>query len=111
MKNILILLVLLGYITAQPSETRLEEMRKRREEHDKQMSECILKSESASAELKQLTEKNKDDDFIKVLHPRDHKLDKNDREVIRECRKQIFDKNRDQLRKDMERMKKDTEGK
>ena len=111
MKNILFLLVLLGYIIAQPSETRLEEMRKRRKEHDKQMSECILKSESASAELKQLTEKNKDDDFIKVLHPRDHKLDKNDREVIRECRKQIFDKNRDQLRKDMERMKKDTEGK
>ena len=111
MKYILIFLVLIIFVTSQPSEARREEIRQRRREHDKKIADCILKSDAASPELKKIVEENKDNgDLMKALHPRDHRLEKNDREVFRNCRKQIFDELREQHKRereerDKERMK------
>ena len=59
---------------------------------NKQMADCILKGGSISAELKTQIENNKDDDLRKILHLYMTKLDSNDREVIRNCRRELFSK-------------------
>ena len=67
---------------------------KRRKEFQKEMTDCLLKSE-ISAELKKEIEDNKEDDLRKVLHMYMAKLDSNDREIIRKCRRELFGKMRD----------------
>ena len=93
----IIFLVLLSFIISQPSEARREEMRQRRREQDKQLAECILNNTQTSPELKKLIEENKDN-IMKALHPRDHKLEKSDRGIIRNCRREQFDKRREEIR-------------
>lgn len=101
MKKFLIILALLVFSVCQVSEERREEMRKKRKEHDRKIAECILKSEQASPELKKIIEENKDDDLRKALHPRDHHFERSDRDVIRNCRKEMFDKIREEHRERM----------
>ena len=98
MNKILIFLVLLSFIISQPSEARREEIRQRRREHDRQLAECILNNTQTSPELKKLIEENKDDHIMKALHPRDHKFVKSDRDIIRNCRREQFDKRREEIR-------------
>ena len=103
MKQILIFFVLIIFVASQPSEARREEIRQRRREHDKKISECILNSDAASPELKKIVEENKDNgNLMKALHPRDRKLEKNDREVFRNCRKQIFEELREKHMRERE---------
>ena len=99
MNKVLIFLILLSFIISQPSEARREEMMQRRREHDKQLAECILNNAQTSPELKKLIEENKDEHLMRALHPRDHKLEKSDRDIIRNCRKEQFDKRREEIRK------------
>ena len=91
MKNVL-LFVLLTLAICHPPEFNREERARRREEFNKEMAECILKGDSISAELKTQIENNKNDDLRKVLHLYMTKLDTNDREVIRKCRRELFSK-------------------
>ena len=90
MKNVLVF-VLLALVICHPPEFNKEERVKRRKEFNKEMGECILKG-SISAELKTQIENNKDDDLRKVLHLYMTKLDTNDREIIKKCRRQLFSK-------------------
>ena len=106
MKKILILLFLVAIVACQPSEARREEIRQRRKEHDRQLAECILKNEKTSDELKKLIKENKDDNLMKALHPRDHNFDRNDRDIIRNCRKEQFEKHREEIRRERESKKK-----
>ena len=99
MNKVLIFLILLSFIISQPSEARREEMMQRRREHDKHLAECILNNTQTSPELKKLIEENKDEHLMRALHPRDHKLEKSDRDIIRNCRKEQFDKRREEIRK------------
>ena len=103
MKTILIFLVLITFSFCHISQARIEEMKKRRKEHGRQMAECILKHENISPEFKKLIEENKDENIFKVLHPKDHKLDKNDRDIIRNCRKEMHDKMKEEWKKERER--------
>ena len=103
MKKILIFVILIIFVVSQPSEARREEMRQKRREHDRKIAECILKSVAASPELKKLVEENKDGDLMRALHPRDHKLERSDREVFRNCRKEMFDKLREEHRRERDR--------
>ena len=95
MKSVLVFLVLMVLVVCPPPEFHREERQKRRREFQKQMAECILKSESVSADLKKQIEDNKDDDLRKVLHLYISKLDTNDREIIRKCRRELFSKMRE----------------
>ena len=103
MKKIFIFVILIIFVVSQPSEARREEMRQKRREHDRKIAECILKSDAASPELKKLVEENKDGDLMRALHPRDHKLERSDREVFRNCRKEMFDKLREEHRRERDR--------
>ena len=98
MKVVLIFLVLMVLVVCPPPEFNREERQKRRREFQKQMADCILKSESVSADLKKQIEDNKDDDLRKVLHLYITKLDANDREIIRKCRRELFGKMREMHR-------------
>ena len=104
MNKIIIFLIVISFIVCQPSKDKIEEMRQRRKDDDKNIADCILKNENTSAELKKLIEENKDEDLIKVLHPRDHKLERGDLDIIRKCRKEIFDKRREEIRKKREQL-------
>ena len=96
MKGVLLFLVLIALVACQPPhEFNREERMKRRKEFQKQLADCILKDESISADLKKKIEDNKDDDLRKVLHLYISKLDTNDREIIRKCRRELFSKMRE----------------
>ena len=91
MKNVL-LFILFFLAICHPLGFNKEERAKRRQEFNKEMADCILKGGSISAELKTQIENNKDDDLRKILHLYMTKLDTNDREVIRKCRRELFSK-------------------
>ena len=99
MRVVFIFLVLIALVLCQPPhEFNREERVKRRKEFQKQLADCILRSESISSELKKQIEDNKDDDLRKVLHLYVTKLDTNDREIIRKCRRELFGKMREMHR-------------
>ena len=96
MNKVLIFLVLISFIICQPSEAKREEMRqKRKRERDHKLMECILSNNQTSPTLKKLIEENKEENLRKALRPKDHKLEISDRVIIRNCRKELFDKRRE----------------
>ena len=96
MNKVLIFLVLITFIICQPSEAKREEMRqKRKRERDHKLMECILSNNQTSPTLKKLIEENKEENLRKALRPKDHKLEISDRVIIRNCRKELFDKRRE----------------
>ena len=92
MKCVLIFLVLIALVMCNPLKFSKEERQKRKEEFQKQIADCILKSESASADLKKKIKDNKDDVLKNVLHLYLSKLDSKDREALRKCRKELVEK-------------------
>ena len=98
MKSVLVFLVLIALVVCQPhfEGSNRERREKRRKEFQKDMVDCLLKSD-ISAELKKEIQDNKDGDLRKVLHTFITKLDSNDREVIRKCRRELFSKTRDNM--------------
>ena len=97
MRNVLIFLILMALVVCPPPEFNREERQNRRKEFQKQMVDCLLNSEGISADFKKQIEDNKDDDLRKVLHLYITKLDTNDREIIRKCRRELFGKMRQQF--------------
>ena len=95
MNKVLIFLVLISFIICEPSEARREEIRQKRIERDKQLMECILSNNQTSPTLKKLIEENKEENLRKALRPKDHKLEISDRVIIRNCRKELYDKRRE----------------
>ena len=89
MKSVLVFLLLMALIVCPPPEFNREERQKRKRDFQKQIAECILKTESLSADLKKQIEDNKDDDLRKVLNLDTIKLDSNDREIVRKCRREF----------------------
>ena len=91
MKRIIICLILISFALCQPDPAKIEEIKKRRKEEMKILAECLLKSEKASENIKKAIKENTDDNVMKAIHnSRDH-LDKNDRDAIRECRRQAIE--------------------
>ena len=88
----ILILILISFIVTLPTESVREEIKKRRRERDQPIIDCILNNETSSEELKNRIKDNPDKDLIKLLSPREYKYEKNDRDVIRYCRKQFLDK-------------------
>ena len=63
-----------------------------REQLQKEFADWILKSESVSSELKKQIEENEGEELRKVLYFYITKLDQNNREIIRKCRRKLFGK-------------------
>ena len=99
MNKVLIFLVLISFIICEPSKAKREEMLQEIKEHDKQLKECILRNEQTSPTLKKLIEENKEENLMKALHPRDHKLEKSDVDIIRKCRRVLIEKRKIEIRK------------
>ena len=74
----------------EPTDFNMQEIRKRREILEKDMINCIFKSDSATNEFKAQVEKNKGDKLKKILRKYLSKLDSNDRFIIKKCRTEIF---------------------
>ena len=68
---------------------------KRKRERDNKLMECILNNKQTSPTLKKLIEENKEENLRKALRPKDHKLEISDRVIIRNCRKELYDKRRE----------------
>ena len=99
MKAILIFLALIAFVVSEPQKISLEELKLKRQEFQIGIAECILKSESASAQFKNSISENKDGNLRRVFHPLGHPLSKDDLEVLKNCRFQYFSKLREANRK------------
>ena len=92
MKEALIFLFLIVLVVCPyPSYDRDERISKRKVFLN-QLKECILKDENISNDLKNQLQENKDDDLRKVLFTQFSKLEQSDREIIRKCRKEYYEK-------------------
>ena len=92
MKNYLLFAILMAIAICHPNDHFREERMKRRKEFQKELTNCIVTSEGLSQNLKKQIEDNKDEDLRKILHLYLDKLDANDREIIRKCRREVFSK-------------------
>ena len=99
MKTILIFLVLVSFSFCRINQAKMEEMKKRRKEEMKYMVDCLLKNENTSKELKKAIENSTEDDYIRAIHHSGYKLDKNDKELIRLCRKEAIKARHEEFRK------------
>ena len=100
MKRIIICLILISLSLCQPSPEKIEEIKKRRKEEMKILAECLLKSEKASEKIKTAIKENTDDNVMKAIHHSSEQLDKNDRDAIRECRRQAIEASHEKFMKD-----------
>ena len=100
MKKILICLVLISLSLCQPSPEKIEEIKKRRKEEMKLLGECLLKSEKASEKIKTAIKESPEDDVMRAIHHSRDELDNNDRDAIRECRRQAFEASHEKFMKD-----------
>ena len=86
MRNILFFLLLITFALCHIDEAKREEMRQRRNKEMKYVAECLLKKDGISKELRQSIENSSDEDLMRAIHiPR---LEKSDKDLIRECRKE-----------------------
>ena len=100
MKKILICLVLISLSLCQPSPEKIEEIKKRRKEEMKILAECLLKSEKASEKIKTAIKESPEDDVMRAIHHSRDELDNNDRDAIRECRRQAIEASHEKLRRE-----------
>ena len=106
MKRIIIFLILIILTYCQISHDKREIIRKRRIEDDKIMKECILTNESASPELKKLVEETEEGELRITLHPaKQQHLPQNDHDIIKSCRKKIFEEHIKQREKEREKVR------
>jgi oligoendopeptidase F len=98
--KVVLFLFLFALIVCPPVPTEgegQEERNERRKKFQQEITDCILKGD-ISTELKTKLQENKDEDLRKTLHTFLSKLDSNDKEVIRKCRREIFGKLREELK-------------
>ena len=88
MKIMLIFLILIVFSSCALDEAKIEEIRQRRLARMKVIADCILKNEKTSDTLRKSIEENKDGDIMRAIHPRGQRLEKSDKDLIRECRKE-----------------------
>ena len=63
------------------------------------IAECLLENPNTSEKLKISIKKSSEDDLIRAIYPPRDKLDKNDIDIIRVCRKQTYKSRNEDFRK------------
>ena len=102
MKNILFL-VLLTLVFCQTESTNNKERVSKRKEYYKILEDCILKEE-ISTDLQKKIEENKEDDLrsiIEYVYSPSNRYP-GDKDAIKKCRKEFFEKMRERYRKRFE---------
>ena len=97
MKNLLIVFALVALVLC--DKPRLRDVK--RKQFRKEIIDCILNNENSSEELKNKVKKEIDDEYRKILHIFIAKLNQEDREIIRKCRRIYFGKIRDMYKERM----------
>ena len=93
MKGVLLFIFLAALVVCQNPEShegKHEERVQRRKQIQKDINDCILKSE-ISTELRNKLEESSDDSKH-TLHLFMNKLDTQDREAVKKCRREVFGK-------------------
>ena len=93
MKGVLLFIFLAALVVCQHPEShegKHEERVQRRKQMQKDINDCILKSE-ISTELRNKLEESSDDSKH-TLHLFMNKLDTQDREAVKKCRREVFGK-------------------
>jgi hypothetical protein len=99
MKKIFIFLTLIVFSFCHLDEAKIEEIKKRRKQEMKYIAECLLENPNTSEKLKISIKKSSEDDLIRAIYPPRDKLDKNDIDIIRVCRKQAYKSRNEDFRK------------
>ena len=90
MKNVLIFFAIITFVVRPFLGFKKGDIKKKMKDFKNEMIQCILKSGKASAELKSLIEKETVTNLKEILHSFISKIDSNDREIIQNCRKELF---------------------
>ena len=93
-----VLLFLFSLVVCQPHQFHNEERKKDMMKIHKEMTDCILSNNTISEEFRKEAELNKADELRKPPVQLIEKLKPSDREVIRYCRKKIFERIRQSVR-------------
>ena len=99
MKIVYIFFILIDFSSCNLEKAKIEEIKKRRKEEMKYIAECLLENPYTSEKLKISIKKSTEDDLIRVIYPPRDKLDKNDIDIIRECRKQSYKSRNEDFRR------------
>ena len=99
MKNLLIVFALVALALCDKPRYPLRDVK--RKQFRKEIIDCILNNENSSEELKNKVKKEIDDEYRKILHIFIAKLNQEDREIIRKCRRIYFGKIRDMYKERM----------
>ena len=91
MKKILFLFYITTFAKYILSNHKIGNVKKKRGFYYK-IAECVIKSEKASTELKKEIEQNLEIDFKQILFPKNKKLNKNDKDIIKNCRNEVLTK-------------------
>ena len=70
----------------------------RRKTFQKGIVDCLLSSNDISTELKKKLEENKDEDLRQIVHLFMNKVNLKDKEIIRKCRREVFQKMRNMFK-------------
>ena len=97
MKKVFLFLIVISFIVCEVSKDRIEELKKQRLENDRIVAECIKNNKETSSLLRKLIDENPDN-IRRAFHPKDQQLERSDRDIIKNCRKIIFDKMREEIK-------------
>ena len=92
-----LVLLLVACPSPHPEGFSHEERLQRRKKFQKEIIDCILNND-ISKDLKQKLEENKDEDLRHIIHLFMGKINSQDKEAIRKCRREVFTKMRDMFR-------------
>ena len=103
MRTILLFLVLIIISNCQLSH---EESQNKKQKFFMKLAECLLKSPDISNEYRRNIEENKDNDLKylrEAIYPRSHKLEGNDLDAMKNCRKEMIEERREEIKREREK--------
>ena len=102
MKKFIIFLILIALTTCGLDEKAKEESKRMRQAYKEFMTDCILRNEKTSETLRNSIKYNLNDDIDKYFQPMGKKLSKNDKEIIRNCQREMIQFKNEERKKERE---------
>ncbi len=89
MKNFLIFLLLI-FVYSSPSNEKLAEIKIKKKSFEQTITDCVNKNLLRNSRLKNLINENENGNLMTILNSNQYKLDKDELEVFKYCRKKYF---------------------